>query len=394
MLTIPKLSDTLFQKLIEIRAHLHAYPELSFEEYKTAAFIENKLEEIGVSDIQRIGKTGVTAMIYGRNPEKKCVALRADIDALPITETNDVPYKSQHQGIMHACGHDVHTTCLLGAAELLIQHKDHFEGSIKLIFQPGEEKSPGGASILIKEGVLQNPKVSAIAGLHVSPELKSGTVGFRIGPYMASADELHITLIGKSGHAALPHKAIDPISMAAQLIIALQQVINRSNDPFNPSVLSFGMIEGGYTTNVIPSEVKIKGTFRTFNEGWRQEALTLIDKVCQSITMQYGGSYILNIPPGYPCLNNDERTTRSIAQQAETLLGVENIVWLPLRSTSEDFSFYTQHIPGCFFRLGTNLSGKKYTSSVHSSTFDVHPESIKVGTLMMANAGIALLAAN
>lgn len=389
-----EVPNELKLKLIEIRAHLHAHPELSFQEFETADFIEKKLQALGVEDIQRIGTTGLTALIKAKNPDKKCIALRADIDALPIQETNEVPYRSKNGGVMHACGHDVHSTCLLGAAELLMARREQFEGTIKLIFQPGEEKSPGGASILIKEGVLKNPEVSAIAALHVAPDLACGTAGFRNGAYMASADELHITLKGRPGHAAMPHLAVDAISMAAQLIISLQQVLCRTNDPLNPSVLSFGMIEGGHTTNVIPGEVKLKGTFRTFDEGWRKKALQSIVRICEAVCNQYGGSYELDIPPGYPSLFNDAACTEAVAAQIAEVLGKEQVQWLPMRTSSEDFSFYTQHIPGCFFRLGTNLDGQKYTATVHSSKFDVASDSIIVGAVLMANAGLALLAMN
>lgn len=391
MISLDELSDDLKLRLSEIRAHLHTYPELSFEEYETAKFIESQLKSLGVSDIRRIGNTGVTALIQGKHPDKRCIALRADMDALPIHETNDVPYKSKHEGVMHACGHDVHSTCLLGAAELLIAHRNRFEGTIKLIFQPGEEKSPGGASILIQEGILKNPEVTAIAALHVAPDLPCGTAGFRTGAYMASADEVHITLKGKPGHAAMPHLAVDTISMAAQLITSLQQVFSRTNDPLNPSVLSFAMISGGHTTNVIPAEVTIKGTFRTFDEGWRQQALQTIEHVCQSVCTPFGGDFDLNIPPGYPSLFNDVACTKVVSEQIAQVIGSERIQWLPMRTTSEDFSFYTQQIPGCFFRLGTNENGNKYTASVHSSNFDVVEESIHIGAVLMANAGLALL---
>lgn len=384
------VSAELENELIAIRQHLHAHPELSFEEYKTSDFIKKQLEHIGIS-YQSIGNTGIVALIQGKNPDKKCVALRADMDALPIQEENEVSYKSNNAGLMHACGHDVHSTCLLGAATLLFQSKDNWEGTVKLIFQPGEEQSPGGASILIKEGVLDNPKVACIAGLHVSPELASGTAGFRAGSYMASADEIHLTIKGKTGHAALPHTAIDPIVIAANIISNIHQVIARRNNPLNPSLVSFGKIEGGKTTNVIPSEVKILGTFRTFDETWRAAAKILIRDTCRHICDIYGGDFELEMPAGYPSLSNDPHTTMIAKNSAIEILGADNVVELPMRMSSEDFSFYAAEIPATFFRLGTNKQQEHYMHPVHSAYFDIDESSIKIGAQLMANTALHLL---
>ncbi|MBX9448846.1 MAG: amidohydrolase [Taibaiella sp.] len=390
---LPQVTEEFETHLLEIRNHLHAHPELSFQEFRTAAYVMEKLKSFGITRIQNICETGVIALIEGNNPDKKCIALRADLDALPIQEENEVSYKSKHKGIMHACGHDVHTTCLLGAAFLLHHTRTQWQGTVKLIFQPGEEKSPGGASLLIEAGVLQYPKVEAIAGLHVAPDLKAGTAGFRPGAYMASADEIHLTIKGASGHAAMPHLAIDPITIASQIITSLQVIFSRKNNPLNPSVLSFGKIEGGTATNVIPDQVNILGTFRTFNERWRQEAKEIIEKTCASITQLYGATYELKMPPGYPFLHNDAHVTSIVRQAAGELLGSDNIIDLPMRMSSEDFSFYTQEIPGTFFRLGTNRDQQEFTHSVHSSKFDIDPKAIMTGVRLMTTAAFALLEA-
>src|SRR5215204_1831867 len=274
---IKKLAKEYSSEFIEIRHHLHANPELSYQEFETSKFIQNKLSEFGIPHEIK-ATTGVVGLIKEKNPESRVFAIRADINALPIVEKNEVPYKSTKQGIMHACGHDVHTTCLLGAAKILTALKDEWEGTIKLIFQPGEERNPGGASILIKEGVLENPKPQAIYGLHVHPQLETGKLSFRGGQVMASADEIYITIKGKGGHAAAPHLTADTVLIASHLIVSLQQIISRNRNPLSPSVLSICSIQGGHTTNVIPSEVKLMGTFRALDEEWRFKAHELIRK--------------------------------------------------------------------------------------------------------------------
>lgn len=381
----------LLPELSKIRRHIHANPELSFKEIKTAEFIEKQLINIGISDYERISETGIVALIKGKNPEKKCIALRADMDALPILEENEVNYRSNNDGVMHACGHDVHTTCLLGAATILQQLKSEFEGTIKLIFQPGEEQSPGGASILIKNGVLENPTPEAIFALHVDPSLPSGQVGFRAGKYMASSDEIHITIHGKGGHAALPHLTIDPITISALIITALQQVVSRNSNPTMPTVLSFGRIEGGKTNNVIPDEVQLSGTLRTFDETWRGRAIELIKNTVNNISGIYGAKATIHIPPGYPSLFNDEKLTEQAIHIAEEFLGVSNVQHLDLRMTAEDFSFYGQKVPACFFRLGTNENNVNFTSSVHTPHFDIDESALAVGSGMMAELVLGLI---
>lgn len=380
---IKELSKAYFQEVLEIRRHIHANPELSFQEHNTAAFIESKLAEFGIKNVKRIAKTGVTFCLEGKHPGKT-IALRADIDALPISEANDVSYKSTEDGIMHACGHDVHTSSLLGVAKILSEIKDEFSGTVKFIFQPGEEKSPGGASILIKEGILKNPEPDFVLGQHVMPFIDKGKVGFRTGKYMASADEIYLTVKGKGGHAASPENFIDPIAISAQILVALQQVVSRMANPKIPSVLSFGKIVGGNVNNVIPDEVKIDGTFRTFDETWRKEALQKIRNIATSIASGMGGSCEVEIAPGYPYLvNNTAYTERNIAA-AKDFLGEENVEELDLWMAAEDFAFYSHEVPGCFYRLGTRNEEAGITSGVHTPTFNIDEDSLEIGMGLMA----------
>ncbi len=383
-------AQALLPKLVMIRQHLHKHPELSFEEVQTMNYVAAQLDDLGIPYEKGIAGTGIVALIEG--PESgKCIALRADMDALPIAEQNEVPYKSLHEGVMHACGHDVHTTCLLGAAEILWQNRSALKGTVKLIFQPGEEQSPGGASLMIEAGVLKKPVPDAIIGLHVFPELPSGYLGFRAGQYMASADEIHITIKGKGGHAALPQSTVDPIVIAANIIVQLQQIVSRRSHPLTPTVLSFGHINGGHVTNVIPEEVTLKGTLRTFDESWRKEAVRLIHEVVNHNCAAWGATAVIDSPPGYPCLYNDEALTASVKGYAEEYLGADYIKPLAMRMTAEDFSFYTQEIPGCFFRLGTNKDNKEYMVPVHNPHFDIDEAALVTGAGTMAWAALSYL---
>lgn len=391
--------DIIRQKALEyfpevqaIRHHIHSTPELSFEEYNTSAFVSQKLTEWGIQHQTGVAGTGVIGLIEGKNPTKKCIALRADMDALPIQELNDVPYKSQNDGVMHACGHDVHTSCLLGVALILNDMKGEWEGTVKLIFQQGEEKLPGGASLLIAAGVLENPKPEAIFALHVYPHLPSGTVGFRAGQYMASTDEIYITIEGKGGHAALPHQAVDPIAIAAQVITGLQQVISRKGNPIIPSVLTFGKIEAGFTTNVIPDKLELWGTFRTMNEEWRAKAHKYITEFTEKTCEAYGAKAIINIPQGHASLYNDPVVTAQAESWAKAYLGDANVKELDIRMAGEDFSFYTQHMPGCFFRIGTNKNNEEFTASVHNARFNIDEEAMKTGVGTMAWIALNALA--
>lgn len=383
---IKALAKQYAPEFIDIRHHLHAHPELSYQEYETSKFVQDKLFELGIPfDIK--ATTGVIGLIKGRNPNSRVIALRADMDALPIQEENEVPYKSTHDGVMHACGHDVHTTCLLGAAKILNELRNEWEGTIKLIFQPGEEKNPGGASLLIKEGVLDNPAPACIFGLHVHPGLAVGKMSFRAGKVMASADELYITIKGKGGHAASPHLCIDPILIASHLIIALQQVVSRNNDPHNPTVLSITSFKGGETTNVIPNEVKLKGTFRAMDETWRFKAHELIRKMATDLVHSMGGETDLLIDVGYPSVYNNEALNEIAKEKATAFIGEANVEETEKRMGAEDFGYYSQQIPGCFFRLGVMNKEKGITAGVHTPTFNIDESAIEIGMGMMAWLG-------
>ena len=386
---IKRLAKQYAQEFIEIRHHLHANPELSYEEYETSKFIQNKLQQFGIP-FETKATTGVVGLIKGTNPAKKVIALRADMDALPITEENDVSYKSTKQGLMHACGHDVHTTCLLGASKILNELKDNWEGTVKLIFQPGEEKNPGGASLMIKDGVLENPKPSAIFGLHVHPGLQIGKTSFREGKVMASADELYITVKGKGGHAASPHLCIDPILIASHLIIALQQVVSRNNNPHNPTVLSITSFQGGTTTNVIPNEIKLKGTFRAMDEEWRFKGHKLITKIATDLVRGMGGEIDIHIDIGYPSVYNNEKLNGLAKQKASEYIGDDNVEETEKRMGAEDFGYYSQQIAGCFYRLGVMNIEKGITSGVHTPTFNIDENAIEIGMGMMAWLGSSI----
>jgi len=383
--TIKSLASTYFEEYRSIRHHLHAHPELSFQEFETSKFVQNELKKLGIP-YTVMGTTGVIGILQG-NPSDRIIALRADMDALPIHEENKVPYCSTIDGVMHACGHDVHTTCLLGAARILNELKDQWDGTIKLIFQPGEEKNPGGASILIQEGVLKNPTPQRIYGQHVHPQLEVGRMNFAAGKVMASADEIYITVKGKGGHAAKPNLTADTILTASQIVNALQQVISRNNNPLSPSVLSICSIQGGFTTNVIPSEVKMMGTFRAMDEKWRFEAHDRIRAIVENTAKANGAEVELEISVGYPSVINDEATNSIGKSLAVELLGAENVGEAEISLGAEDFGYYTQEIPGCFYRLGTGNLKKGIVSGVHTPTFDIDEEAIKMGISMMAFLG-------
>ena len=383
------------EEIVGIRRHLHAHPELSFEEEETGKFIAGKLQAWGIPHEHPFSGTGVVGLIEGEKGAGKTIALRADIDALPILEKNEVSYCSTNPGVMHACGHDVHSASLLGAAKILWTQRAHFAGTIKLIFQPGEEKAPGGASIMIKDGVLKNPAPSAIFGQHVHPPLEAGKIGIRPGLYMASADELYLTVKGRGGHGALPHDTVDSIVLTAQIITVLQTLVSREADPILPSVLTFGHIAStGGATNIIPNEVKLKGTFRTMDEQWRAHALKRIQEVADGIAQAMGGSAQLDIIHGYPFLHNNEPLTARATAHAREYMGEENVVDLPIRMTSEDFSYYSQEIPACFYRLGTGNAERGITSPVHTNTFDVDERSLLYGAGLMAWLGVEELKNN
>ncbi|MEM9884735.1 MAG: M20 family metallopeptidase [Bacteroidota bacterium] len=372
-------------EVVSLRRHLHQHPELSFQEVETGRFIAEKLQEYNIPHEHGWAENGVVALIKGKHPQKKTIALRADIDALPITESNEVSYKSKHEGIMHACGHDVHASSLLGVAKILNEIKAHFEGQVKLIFQPAEEKAPGGANILIQEGVLQNPAPENIFGQHVHPPLAVGKVGFRAGKYMASTDELTLKVRGKGGHGALPHTCVDTILITAHILTALQQIVSRNADPTLPTVLTFGKINSkGGAHNVIPEEVTVLGTLRTMDEKWRQEAQQKIIKMASNLAAGMGGSCEVEILRGYPYLVNDDALTAKARQYAIEYLGEENVVDLPIRMTGEDFAYYSHEIPACFYRLGIKNDAKGIFGSLHTSSFNVDEDCLLHSTGLMA----------
>ena len=387
---IQDLAKTIFDDVVANRRHLHSHPELSFHEVETSAFIAKKLDELGLA-YERMADNGLVALIKGEKPSDQVVALRADMDALPILEANDVPYKSQNTGVMHACGHDAHTSSLLGTAKILTSLKSEFGGTVKLIFQPAEEKLPGGASLMIKEGVLQNPTPQAVIGQHVMPFIDAGKVGFRAGKYMASADEIYVTVKGKGGHAAQPQQNIDPVLITAHILTALQQVVSRFADPKTPSVLSFGKVIANGATNVIPNEVYLEGTFRTMDEAWRAEAHIKMKKLAEGIAESMGGSCDFNIMKGYPFLVNEEKLTASARGFAVEYLGKENVLDLDIWMAAEDFAYYSQVADSCFYRLGTRNESRGITSSVHTPTFDVEESALRLSTGLMAYLAVKQL---
>lgn len=387
---IKALAHKYHPEVITHRRHLHAYPELSFQEYETAKYVQAVLEGYGLEPQIEVVKTGLVVLIEGQEPSKNVVALRADLDALPITEKNTVPYRSKNEGVMHACGHDVHTACLLGAAKILNSLKTEFAGTVKLIFQPGEELFPGGASQMIKAGVLENPRPKAIIGQHVMPYIPTGKVGFREGLYMASADEIYITVEGKGGHAAMPEYFKDPVLMSAHLIVALQQIVSRSN-PRLQSVLSIGKVRADGATNVIPNKVFLEGTFRTLNEDFRKQAHIQIEEITYNLIKAMGGTCRLDLKKGYPALSNNPALTRAGRRAAEAYLGQEQVVDLDIWMAAEDFAYYTHEIEACFYRLGTGNPAKDTTHGVHTPHFNVDEDALKIGTGLMAWQAISAL---
>jgi len=386
---IQALAQEYATECVAIRHHLHAHPELSYQEYQTSAFIQKKLQSWGIP-FTVMAQTGVVGIIQGSNPESRTIALRADMDALPIQEQNEVPYKSVNAGVMHACGHDVHTTCLLGAARILNTIRNDIQGTVKLIFQPGEERNPGGASIMIKEGVLTNPVPQGIIGMHVNPSLPAGKLSFRKGRVMASADELYITIKSKGGHAAAPHLTADTILIASQLIVSLQQIISRNNNPLSPSVLSICSIQGGHTTNVIPSEVKLMGTFRAMDEAWRFKAHELIKKQTKGLVEAMGAEVDVHIDVGYPTVDNDPSLTEEARQLAARYMGDGKVEETEVRMGAEDFGYYTQQVPGCFFRLGVRNETQGIVHNVHTPYFNIDESAIPTGAGIMAWLGATL----
>lgn len=377
---IRSAANDLSSWLVEVRRHIHANPELSFEEKETAAYVASHLREMGIPFKENVGGYGIVAEI---GQGGKCIALRGDMDALPILETNEVAYASKNEGVMHACGHDVHTTCMLGAARILKENEQLLTGTVRILFQPAEERIPGGASLMIADGVLKNPDVEFIFGQHVFPDMEVGNVGFKGGKYMASADEIHLKIHGKGGHAALPNKGIDTILVASNVVVALQQMVSRRAKPDMPTVVSIGKFIANGATNIIPDTVHIEGTIRTFDEEWRGELHGHIQKLVNGMCESMGATAELEIRKGYPFLENDESLTAWSKQIAEELLGAEHVHDLPLRMTAEDFAYFAQEIPACFYRLGTSNTPKNIGAPLHTSRFNVDESALEIGVSLM-----------
>ncbi len=364
-------------EVVAVRRHIHANPELAFQEEQTAEFIASKLKQYGIPYQTNVAKTGIVGFIEGKKKDK-VIALRADMDALPIIELNDIPYKSKNKGIMHACGHDAHSAMLLLAARILNDIKDDLDGSIKLIFQPSEEALPGGAKAMIAEGVLQNPPVRHVIGQHVLPTMASGKVGFRSGMYMASTDELHLVVKGKGGHGATPDLNIDPVLIASHIVVAMQQLVSRIAPPTIPTVVSFGRFIAEGQTNVIPDEVKLSGILRTFDEKWRAKAHEKITKLAQELAQSMGGSCEVRIESGYPFVVNDPVLTENLSLYAKEYMGTRKVEELDMRMTAEDFAYYGHQVPSSFFRIGTKTRGKEITN-LHTASFDIDEDSLYKG---------------
>lgn len=377
---IRRLAEKHFERVVELRRHLHAHPELSWQETETSKVVAETLMKCGIEVQTRVAKNGVVGILKCRNSESRCIALRADMDALPITEENDVDYCSQNEGIMHACGHDVHTSNLLGVAMILAELKNEIEGTYKFIFQPSEEKIPSGAEAMIQAGVLQNPSVDKIFGLHVSPELEAGTFGFCGGKFMASSDEIYLTVVGKGGHAAKIEELKNPLLIAAELLLELKTLTN----PQTPVILSFGKIEGKGATNVVPDIVEIAGTLRCFDEGLRMQLHKQIHFLCESVTEKYLAHCDVNILKGYPVLVNDVQVTTQTKALAKEYTPAKNVLDVPVRMGSEDFAYYTHHVPACFYRLGVGNKKKGITSGLHTSTFNIDESALKESIGLMS----------
>lgn len=367
----------------EWREYLHQNPEPSFHENNTMEFVSAKLSEFGIEHKKGYCGTGVVGII--KAPKYNgTIGLRADLDALPIQERNEVSYKSQIDGWMHACGHDVHTSILLGTASILQKNRDKLKKDVKLIFQPGEEMNPGGASLMIKEGVLESPNVEAMFALHVYPEFEAGLIGLKSGLYMASSDEIHLEIIGKGGHGALPNRCVNPLIMGAELVLALITYISSHSPKEIPTVINFGRFEALGSTNVVPENASIKGTFRTMNEEWREKAFEEMEKISNEIARKYSGKVNLKRSKGYPNLQNDALLTNQLQGLFSGVFGDKNVKDLDLRMTAEDFAFYAEKVPSCFFRLGVGNKERGIIHTVHHPNFDIDPNSLEVGVLAMS----------
>jgi len=385
---IKELANKYLEEIVNIRRHIHANPELSFEEEKTSAYVQNILNEIGIPYETGFATHGVLGILKGEKGRGKTLALRADMDALPINEEVDLPFKSMNQGKMHACGHDIHTACLLGAAKILFELKAEIKGTILFVFQPGEEKLPGGASIMMNDGIFSKYIPDIIIGQHVYPELPAGEVGFRPGQYMASADEIYITFKGKGGHAALPHNTVDTVLMVSQAVVALQQVVSRNIPTQVPAVLSFGNIDCKSAMNIVPETIKLEGTFRIMNEEWRYIAHDKIRQIATSVAEGMGGSCDVDIQIGFPSVFNNLEITGNAQKAAKQFVGQKRVHDLDIRMTAEDFGWYAQKYAACFYRLGVGHTDGTISGGLHSPNFLANEKSIETGMALMAYLAI------
>ncbi len=395
MTITPETVRTLVEKempcIREARHYLHAHPELSFEEKNTAEYISAQLEKWGIGHKTKVAGYGITGLLQGRSADGKVIALRADMDALPIQEKSAVPYKSLNKGVMHACGHDVHMACLLGALKVLKQISGEWEGRVKFVFQPAEEKLPGGAKAMIEAGVLENPRPDVMIAQHVYPELEAGKAGFRPGKYMASSDEINLYVTGRGGHAAIASQFDNTVLALAEIIVDTEQAVNSRSVPDSPTILSFGKVVADGAHNVIPGMASAYGTFRAFDEVWRQEAHRIIVSEAEKTAAKYGCKAEVVIEKGYPYVINDEAVTRTLMKAAGQLLGEEQVVPLDIRMTVEDFGYYSQRVPSCFYRIGVANKEKGITAKLHTPAFDIDERSLLTGTALLVWNALSLL---
>lgn len=385
--------DEILPGVVANRRHLHEHPEMGFQEFETAKFVAGQLAQIGVEDIRTgIAVTGVTGLIRGRKPGGgKTVLVRADMDALPIDEENEVDYRSQNPGVMHACGHDAHTAMLLGVARVLMDRRDDFSGTVKVLFQPAEEGG-GGANVMIGEGVLNDPPVDLVFGLHVAQEIPVGIIGLRPGAALASADSFEMTIQGKGGHGASPHRTVDPIFVGSQIVTALQGIVGREVDPVNPAVVTVGAFNSGNAGNVIPDRAVMRGTLRSFDPEVRTQIANRVGEVAKSVAAALGASVDYVYKPGYPATVNDPGWTEVVREVAQGVVGEDKVLTVPQIMGAEDFSYFLEQRPGCFFFVGTRNDDKGYIWGHHHPKFDIDEEGMAVGMEVMANTVLRALA--
>ncbi|WP_255434087.1 M20 family metallopeptidase [Carboxylicivirga sp. M1479] len=380
---IKELTQNYLQQIIDIRRHLHQNPELSFEEHQTSAYIQKQLDSMGIPYQAGYVKTGIMAYLKGKNPDKRTIVLRADMDALPIKEASELEFTSRNEGVMHACGHDAHTAALLGAAMVLTEIKEEWEGTILLLFQPAEEVFPGGAKLMMEEDCFKGYEPEVILGQHVLPSMATGHVGFKSGMYMASGDEVYITVKGKGGHAAMPHALTDNVLIASHIIVALQQVVSRIVPAQIPTVLSFGKVIANGATNIIPEVVEIAGTLRTMNEEWRAIIKDKIREIANNTAKAMGAECEIDIKDGYPVVHNNEVVTDKAIRFSNEFIGAEQTEIMDIRMTAEDFGYYSQKYPCSFYRFGV-AQEKGETGSLHTPQFNLNEDSLETAAGVLA----------